>query len=116
MRTLESSPTAMGLIEYMEQHSGGCEGTIKQLLDNLEDYKSAKEVNWIKSAKGLGDMLRRLKPALRQSGIDVFTNPDKKRDGFHVLITRIETEEEEVCEHRELGSETNYSKEEVEEF
>ena len=61
-------------------------------------------------------MLRRLKPALRQSGIDVFINPDRKRDGFHVSITRIETEEEEVCEHCELGSETNYSKEDVEEF
>ena len=118
-RTLESSPTGMALISYAEEHPYGFEGTIKELLDVLEKYKSDGEKNWIKTAKGLGDMLRRLKPALRQSGIDVFINPDRKRDGFHVLITRIETEEEEVCEHREhceLGSETNYSKEEVEEF
>ena len=34
-------------------------------------------------------MLRRLKPALRQSGIDVQLDPDRKRDGFHVSITKI---------------------------
>ena len=107
------------MISYVEEYPYGFEGTVKELLDVLEKYKSDGEKNWIKTAKGLGDMLRRLKPGLRQSGIVVFINPDRKRDGFHVSITKIETEEEEVCEHREhceLGSETNYSKEEVEEF
>ena len=100
-RILESSPTGMALIDYIEEHPFGFKGTIKELLEILEKYKSPSENNWIRSARGLGDMLRRLKPALRQSGIDVQLDPDRKRDGFHVSITKINKTEKKSCEHGE---------------
>ena len=61
-------------------------------------------------------MLRRLKPALRQSGIDVQLDPDRKRDGFHVSITKINKTEKKSCEHGEHVSEKKYSHADIEEF
>ena len=118
-RILESSPTGMALIDYIEEHPFGFKGTIKELLEILEKYKSPSENNWIRSARGLGDMLRRLKPALRQSGIDVQLDPDRKRDGFHVSITKINKTEKKSCEHGEHCehvSEKKYSHADIEEF
>ena len=118
-RILESSPTGMALIDFIEEHPFGFKGTIKELLEILEKYKSPSENNWIRSARGLGDMLRRLKPALRQSGIDVQLDPDRKRDGFHVYITKINKTEKKSCEHGEHCehvSEKKYSHADIEEF
>ena len=63
------------------------EGTIKQLLEDLEDHKPDRDV-WVKSARGLGNALRRLSPALRTVGIDVQVDKKPRRDGYHVRITR----------------------------
>ena len=118
-RILESSPTGMALIDFIEEHPFGFKGTIKELLEILEKYKSPSENNWIRTARGLGDMLRRLKPALRQSGIDAYLDPDRKRDGFHVSITKINKTEKKSCEHGEHCehvSEKKYSHADIEEF
>ena len=118
-RILESSPTGMALIDFIEEHPFGFKGTIKELLEILEKYKSPSENNWIRTARGLGDMLRRLKPALRQSGIDAYLDPDRKRDGFHVSITKINKTEKKSCEqgeHCEHVSEKKYSYADIEEF
>ena len=109
----------MALIDFIEEHPFGFKGTIKELLEILEKYKSPSENNWIRTARGLGDMLRRLKPALRQSGIDAYLDPDRKRDGFHVSITKINSTEKKSCEHGEHCehvSEKKYSYADIEEF
>ena len=109
----------MALIDYIKEHPFGFKGTIKELLEILEKYKSPSENNWIRSARGLGDMLRRLKPALRQSGIDAYLDPDRKRDGFHVSITKINSIEKKSCEHGERCehvSEKKYTHADIEEF
>ena len=88
-------------------------------MEITEKYKSPSENNWIRSARGLGDVLRRLKPALRQSGIDACLDPDRKRDGFHISITKINSTEKKSCEHREHCehvSEKKYSYADIEEF
>ena len=40
----------MALISYVEELPYGFEGTIKELLDVLEKYKSDGDKNWIKTA------------------------------------------------------------------
>ena len=96
------------------------EGTIKQLLEDLEDHKPDKDV-WVKSARGLGDALRRLIPALRTVGIDVQVDKKPRRDGYHVRITRIaepedadhssDSNEREHCERCEQVSESKQTQE-----
>ena len=56
------------------------------MLNKLEEFKSEGEKNWVKSPKGLGDVLRRLKPAFRQIEISIEIDPKQKRDGIHVHI------------------------------
>ena len=68
------------------------EGTIKQLLEDLEDHKPDRDV-WVKSARGLGDALRRLSPALRTIGIDVVVDKKPRRDGYHVQISKVNKSE-----------------------
>ena len=72
------------------------------MLNKLEEFKSEGERNWVKSAKGLGDVLRRLKPAFRQIEISIEIDPKQKRDGIHVHISRIENSADEKCELGEL--------------
>ena len=118
-RILESSPVGVALISFIDKYPFGHDGTIKELLNKLEEFKSEGERNWVKSAKGLGDVLRRLKPAFRQIEISIEIDPKQKRDGIHVHISRIENSADEKCElgeHCELVSEKNYSHADIEEF
>ena len=118
-RILESSPVGSALISFIDKYPFGHDGTIKELLNKLEEFKSEGERNWVKSAKGLGDVLRRLKPAFRQIEISIEIDPKQKRDGIHVHISRIENSSDEKCElgeHCELVSEKNYSHADIEEF
>jgi hypothetical protein len=100
-------------------HADYFEGTVKQLLSELEPHKPDGE-KWIGSPKGLADGLRRLSPALRSVGIEVRMDTRPKRDGYHVLVREIDLDEDHVekperehCEHREQESETNNETEEV---
>ena len=118
-RILESSPVGVALISFIDKYPFGHDGTIKELLNKLEEFKSEGERNWVKSAKGLGDVLRRLKPAFKQIEISIEIDPKQKRDGIHVHISRIENSSDEKCElseHCELVSEKNYSHADIEEF
>ena len=71
-RTLDTSPVGQAIQSLMEspETNDQFEGTIKQLLEDLEDHKPDRDV-WVKSARGLGDALRRLSPALRTIGINI---------------------------------------------
>ena len=118
-RILESSPVGGALISFIDKYPFGHDGTIKELLNKLEEFKSEGERNWVKSAKGLGDVLRRLNPAFKQIEISIEIDPKQKRDGIHVHISRIENSSDEKCElseHCELVSEKNYSHADIEEF
>ena len=121
-RTLDTSPVGQAIQSLMEspETNDQFEGTIKQLLEDLEDHKPDKDV-WVKSARGLGDALRRLGPALRTIGIDVQVDKKPRRDGYHVCITRntesgiadhsSDSHEREHCERCEQVSESKQTQE-----
>lgn len=77
-RTIDASPVGAALVDYLAEVPGGFEGTLSVLLDLLGRYRPNGEA-WPKSAKGLGDALRRLAPALRLIGFEC--KPGKKTGG-----------------------------------
>ncbi len=69
-RTIESSPIGWAMLTYLQSNPSGWSGKLIDLLAHLGTLKPAGENNWPKSAKGLGDALRRLTPALRTLGFN----------------------------------------------
>jgi Toprim-like len=69
-RTLDASPVAAAVMEFVEKSPAGATTTVKDLLARLEDYKPTGAEAWPRSPKGLGDALRRAAPALRQLDVD----------------------------------------------
>ena len=93
-QTLDSLPVGQAIQSFMECSSfSRFDGTIKQLLKELESFKPDQE-GWIKTPRGLGDALRRLGPALRSVNIDVKIDSKPQRDGYHVHLNWIESEDE----------------------
>jgi hypothetical protein len=68
-RTIDNSPVCTAIIEFM-QHRQNYTASVKDLLSELERFRSMGCDSWPRSAKGLGDALRRAAPALRVLGID----------------------------------------------
>lgn len=73
-RTIESLPVGLALLTFLENRPEGWSGKLIELLAQLNVQKPSGETNWPKSAKGMGDVLRRLSPALRTLGIDCKSN------------------------------------------
>lgn len=69
-RVLDASPVASAVIEWLADNPQGATSPVKAILQSLELYKPQGTDAWPKSAKGLGDALRRAAPALRQMGIE----------------------------------------------
>jgi hypothetical protein len=69
-RTIESSPVGLALLTFLENHPNGWNGKMIELLACLQPFKPIGEANWPKSAKAMGDALRRLSPALRTLGLE----------------------------------------------
>jgi hypothetical protein len=69
-RTIDSSPVASAVIEWLEDRSVGYkeEKPIKELFREIPKPESTEA--WPKSPKGFGDALRRAAPALRDVGIE----------------------------------------------
>ena len=65
LRTIDASPVGAALAAYLAVMTSGFNGTLSELLDRLDRYQPHGE-SWPRSAKGLGDALRRLAPALRR--------------------------------------------------
>ena len=69
LRTIDASPVGAAISAFLTEVTGGFNGTLSELLDRLERYRPHGEA-WPRSAKGLGDALRRLAPALRLIGFE----------------------------------------------
>ncbi len=74
LRTIDASPVGAALAVYLADVPGGFNGTLSELLDRLDRYRPQGEA-WPRSAKGLGDALRRLAPALRLIGFECKSLP-----------------------------------------
>lgn len=102
-RGLEASPVAVALRSLVEQHQA-CQprepvvfdNTMGRLLDHLTDHRDKSEA-WPKSARGLGDVLRRQIPALAQIGIRITIAKPGKR-GVIVRIVVVDGEQGEQGE------------------
>jgi len=68
-RTIDSSSVGAALLGYLHEVPTGWDGTLSDLLSRLEHFRPHGET-WPRSAKGLGDALRRLAPALRMIGFE----------------------------------------------
>ena len=84
-RSIESSPVAAALWEFMCNRQCDYASTVKTLFDCLSINKSDYE-GWPRSAKGFGDQLRRCAPGLRLLGIDVKIEEKHRRDGYHCTV------------------------------
>ena len=69
-RTLDASPVAAAVLEFVSDNPGGIEASVKDILTRLETYKPIGAEAWPRTPKGLGDALRRASPALRQMGVE----------------------------------------------
>lgn len=69
-RTIESSPIGLALLTFLDSRPNGWNGKMAELLVLLQPLRPTGETNWPKSAKGMGDGLRRLSPALRTLGFE----------------------------------------------
>ena len=74
LRTIDASPVGAALTTYLSDVTRSFNGTLSELLDRLERYRPHGEA-WLRSAKGLGDALRRLAPALRLIGFECKSLP-----------------------------------------
>ncbi len=89
-RSIESSPVAVALCEMAEKSrfEQVYNGTMQGLYDKLTtNYKRDGE-GWPKSARGLSEILKRQLPALQTLGITIAMDRQRRRDGFHVTISK----------------------------
>lgn len=84
-RSIEASPIAMALQDFIKGRSDAWSGTIKSLQNELDASRRQEGEGWPKTPRGLGDVLRRMAPALLSVGIRVdFLG--HKRDGSHIRL------------------------------
>lgn len=90
MRGVDSSPVALALVERIKT-KGEFDGTLTELMQVLEDHKPQHfdKAAWPKSARGLGESLRRLAPALLVYGVEV-GEPARNKAGIRYRIQRID--------------------------
>jgi len=83
-RALESSPVAVAVCEMVDKHNGRSAtvfyGTVNTLLIELANHRHDAE-SWPRSARGLGDILKRQAPALEAYGIRVISGNKPERIG-----------------------------------
>jgi len=70
-RTIDASPVASALIEWFQDSNRTTTVLpVKELFAQIERKKPSNTDSWPRSAKGFGDALRRIAPALRYVGIE----------------------------------------------
>ena len=92
-RTIDSSPVAVACMEYVGR-GNTYSGTVGNLLSLFNrDGDPVKQLErgefWPKNARGLGDQLRRVAPALRQ--LDIYLSVDSKpgREGIRCRLQKM---------------------------
>ncbi len=84
MSSLDSSSVGGAILNYFNFGNGTIDKMyVREILKMLEQYKPSGET-WVKTAKGLADQLRRIKPGLKEAGIKVTFH---KRDIHGVRVT-----------------------------
>jgi len=70
-RTIDANPVATALIEWFDARGRReTDMPVKELFRAVESHRPANTDAWPRSAKGFGDALRRIAPALRHLGIE----------------------------------------------
>lgn len=85
-RGVESSPVALALVALIRADNE-FKGILKELLTELERHqpKHYDRAGWVKSPRGLGEVLRRLEPALLVYGIGIEKLPrTKEGEPYHI--------------------------------
>lgn len=99
-RSLDASPVACAVRSLVDEYQGQSSliwtGTMKALLEALAHRRDGAEA-WPRSPRGLGDALRRQRPALAQVGVAVEIGA-AGRDGVHVTIHRREPPSAPSCQ------------------
>jgi hypothetical protein len=96
-RGVDSSPVALALVARVRA-KGAFEGSTGELMKILEDFKPDHfdKNTWPKSPRGLGEMLRRLAPALLVYGVSVEQVIPRKPDGWNYRIQKIDKQTDTV--------------------
>jgi hypothetical protein len=85
LRILEATPLG-SLIQELVIKEGDSKGTFKDLLAKLRASDPNSKLPT--TPKALADKLRRLAPALRESGFQIDFPEERKEDGYHVEISK----------------------------
>jgi hypothetical protein len=85
LRILEATPLG-SLIQDLVINDSEFTGNFKLLLAKLRESDQNSKLPT--SPKALADKLRRLAPALRESGFQIEFIEERKEDGFHVIISK----------------------------
>ena len=91
-RTIDSLPVAVACIDYVEKgytYAGTVGGLLTHFNQSTSPLQSLERGDyWPKSAKGMGDQLRRAAPALRQIGVHLSVETKPRRDGMHCQLRK----------------------------
>lgn len=69
-RTLDASPVATAIREWIKEHPQGKEDTAKGFMKAMDGFKPPHGEGWPRTPKGFADAMRRAASALRQLGIE----------------------------------------------
>jgi hypothetical protein len=86
--TLDASPVADAMINYLKHNPDGFTGNMAQLIKAIDPYKPEKCEGWVKSAKAMGDAIQRLKPALRKLGVSLTKDAKRTMNGYQCALMR----------------------------
>ena len=96
-RTIDASPVAIKLMEFIDSNTNGqYSGPIGYLFNILSDYNQ-NEDGWPKSAKGFASVLRRIAPAFRTLGYKIEIGSKRKMDGYHCEIVSPNNKQVDPC-------------------
>ncbi|OQX04481.1 MAG: hypothetical protein BWK73_36060 [Thiothrix lacustris] len=95
-RGVESSPVALALVGRIRA-KGMFEGSLTDLMATLQDFRPEHydKAAYPKSARGMGETVRRLAPALLVYGIEVIVHP-RKNDSIPYTIRAIDKQTDTV--------------------
>lgn len=87
-RTLDGSPLAAAINAFLEESPDGKDfSNVKAAMVALSEYRDIGAGDaWPRTARGFGDAIRRLSPALRTIGINIWIDRHRGKQGYAVCI------------------------------